>query len=67
MNLKEIKRHKDIYILMFIPIIYFIIFKYVPMLNGQIAFKDFKPRLGVWGSPWAGFLKNSSVRIISGS
>lgn len=54
MNLKEIKRHKDIYILMFIPIIYFIIFKYVPMLNGQIAFKDFKPRLGVWGSPWAG-------------
>lgn len=39
---------------MFIPIIYFIIFKYVPMLNGQIAFKDFKPRLGVWGSPWAG-------------
>lgn len=54
MNLKEIKRHKDIYILMFIPIIYFVIFKYVPMLNGQIAFKDFKPRLGVWGSPWAG-------------
>lgn len=54
MNLKEIKRHKDIYILMFIPIIYFIIFKYVPMLNGQIAFKDFKPLLGVWGSPWAG-------------
>ena len=54
MNLKVIKRHKDIYILMFIPIIYFIIFKYVPMLNGQIAFKDFKPRLGVWGSPWAG-------------
>ena len=54
MNLKEIKRHKDIYILMFIPIIYFIIFKYLPMLNGQIAFKDFKPRLGVWGSPWAG-------------
>ena len=54
MNLKEIQRHKDIYILMFIPIIYFIIFKYVPMLNGQIAFKDFKPRLGVWGSPWAG-------------
>lgn len=54
MNLKEIKRHKDIYILMFIPIIYFIIFKYVPMLNGQIAFKDFKPRLGVWGSTWAG-------------
>lgn len=54
MNFKEIKRHKDIYLLMLIPIIYFIIFKYVPMLNGQIAFKDFKPRLGVWKSHWAG-------------
>jgi len=54
MNLKEIKRHKDIYLLMLIPVIYFIIFKYVPMLNGQIAFKDFKPRLGVWKSHWAG-------------
>ncbi|MCR4627808.1 MAG: ABC transporter permease subunit [Treponema sp.] len=55
MNFKEIKRHKDIYLLMLIPIIYFIIFKYVPMLNGQIAFKDFKPRLGVWKSHWVGF------------
>ncbi len=54
MNLREIKRHKDIYLLMAIPLIYFFIFKYVPMWNGQIAFKDFKPRLGVWKSPWAG-------------
>lgn len=54
MNFKEIKRHKDIYLLMAIPVIYYLIFKYVPMLNGQIAFKDFKPRVGVWGSSWAG-------------
>ncbi|QTQ15205.1 sugar ABC transporter permease [Treponema parvum] len=40
---------------MAVPLVYFLIFKYVPMLNGQIAFKDFKPRLGVWKSPWAGF------------
>ncbi|WP_210119519.1 ABC transporter permease [Treponema parvum] len=55
MSFKEIKRHKDIYMLMAVPLVYFLIFKYVPMLNGQIAFKDFKPRLGVWKSPWAGF------------
>jgi putative aldouronate transport system permease protein len=36
-------------------LIYFAIFKYGPLLNAQIAFKDFKPLLGVWGSPWVGF------------
>jgi putative aldouronate transport system permease protein len=36
-------------------LIYFAIFKYGPLWNAQIAFKDFKPLLGVWGSPWVGF------------
>ncbi|MCB0004689.1 MAG: sugar ABC transporter permease, partial [Anaerolineae bacterium] len=35
-------------------LIYFVIFKYGPLWNAQIAFKDFKPLLGVWGSPWVG-------------
>jgi putative aldouronate transport system permease protein len=32
-----------------------VIFKYGPLWNAQIAFKDFKPLLGVLDSPWAGF------------
>ena len=41
---------------MIIPaIIFYIIFCYVPMYGVLIAFKNFKPRLGVWGSPWNGF------------
>jgi putative aldouronate transport system permease protein len=36
-------------------LIYFAIFKYGPLWNAQIAFKDFKPLLGVWDSPWVGF------------
>jgi len=36
-------------------LVYFFIFKYMPLWNAQIAFKDFKPLLGVWGSPWVGF------------
>src|SRR5690554_2163581 len=41
---------------MFIPaIIYYIIFKYGPMYGVQLAFKDYKFRLGITGSPWIGF------------
>jgi len=35
-------------------LLYFLIFRYGPLWNAQIAFKDFRPLLGVWGSPWAG-------------
>ncbi len=43
------------YMLMAPTLIYFLIFKYGPLWNAQIAFKDFKPLLGVMGSPWVGF------------
>jgi putative aldouronate transport system permease protein len=36
-------------------LLYFLIFRYAPIWNAQIAFKDFKPLLGVTGSPWVGF------------
>ena len=44
-----------IYILILPTLIYFVIFKYGPLWNAQIAFKDFKPLLGVLESPWVGF------------
>ena len=52
---KEIKRHTSVYILLVIPVVYYFIFKYLPIINGQIAFKDFTPLDGVWGSKWVGF------------
>jgi putative aldouronate transport system permease protein len=36
------------------PILYFFIFKYIPMLNAVIAFKDYSVVKGIWASPWAG-------------
>lgn len=48
-------RNRWLYLLMTPTLIYFLIFKYGPLWNAQIAFKDFKPLLGVWGSPWVGF------------
>lgn len=41
--------------LMLIPVfVYLIVFCYVPMYGVVIAFKNFKPRLGIIGSPWVG-------------
>jgi putative aldouronate transport system permease protein len=50
-----ISKYRWLYLLMLPTLIYFAIFKYGPLWNAQIAFKDFKPLLGVIGSPWVGF------------
>ncbi len=61
---REIVRHRSIYLLALIPFAYYIIFKYVPMWNAQIAFKDFKAVQGVTGSEWIG-LENFKTFINS--
>ncbi|MEG2087803.1 MAG: ABC transporter permease subunit [Angelakisella sp.] len=42
------------YLLILPAVIYLLVFCYQPMYGVLIAFKDFKPSLGVWGSPWVG-------------
>ena len=61
---KNIKRHFSVYALLIIPVVYYAIMKYGPIINGQIAFKNFEPVDGVWGSVWVGF-KNFSTFIHS--
>jgi len=51
---RDIKRHRSVYLLLIIPFTYYFIFKYIPIWNGQIAFKDFMPLDGVLGSRWIG-------------
>jgi putative aldouronate transport system permease protein len=53
--MRDIKRHASVYALLVIPFVYYVIFKYTPIWNGQIAFKDFMPLEGVAGSAWVGF------------
>lgn len=53
--LRDIRRHASVYLLLLIPFAYYVIFKYIPIWNGQIAFKDFMALDGVLGSRWVGF------------
>ena len=49
------RRDWQLLLLCAVPILYFILFHYVPMYGVQIAFKDFRAVDGIWGSQWCGF------------
>ena len=51
---KKLKQNLGLYIMLAVPLAWYIIFKYVPMYGLQIAFKRFNPSQGIMGSPWAG-------------
>ncbi len=53
--IKDIRRNKYIYLMLIPVILWYIVFMYLPMYGSVIAFKDFKPALGILGSPWVGF------------
>jgi putative aldouronate transport system permease protein len=52
---KSLYKYRWLYLMAIPPLVYFLIFQYLPLWNAQIAFKNFKPLLGVWKSPWIGF------------
>jgi putative aldouronate transport system permease protein len=54
-NFKYFLENKYLYLLLLPCIIYFILFRYVPMYGVIIAFKDFGFSKGILGSPWVGF------------
>lgn len=44
----------SLYIMLFIPIIYFIVFHYLPLGGIVVAFKQYNIFQGIWDSPWVG-------------
>lgn len=52
--LVRVRKNWQLHLLIALPILYIIVFNYVPMYGLQIAFRDFKPRAGIWGSEWVG-------------
>lgn len=51
--LKRIWRYRALYLMLIPGIISVFIFHYIPVYGIQIAFKDFRNTLGIWGSEWA--------------
>ena len=50
----DFQKNKAVYF-MFLPgVVFYLIFHYYPMSGIILAFKDFKPALGIWGSPFTG-------------
>ncbi|MEH7481638.1 ABC transporter permease subunit [Neobacillus drentensis] len=53
--MRQFKKSGPLYVLLLPSIILLICFTYIPMYGLVMAFKDYSPALGIWGSPWVGF------------
>ncbi len=51
---RSLRRYWDLYLILIPVAAYFVLFKFLPMYGLQIAFRDYKPRRGFWGSDWVG-------------
>lgn len=51
---KSVTKYWQMYLLLVPVIIYYIVFKYMPMVGAQIAFRNFSFRKGIWDSAWVG-------------
>lgn len=52
---KDIRTHKGAYLIALPVIAYYIIFCYKPMYGLLMAFQNYSPKKGIWGSEWVGF------------
>lgn len=51
---RDIGMHKLLYLLLIPPLLYLIIFHYIPMIGVVMSFQDFSFRKGYFGSDWVG-------------
>ncbi len=51
---KHISEYWQLYLLMLIPLIYYIVFRYIPMLGNVIAFRRYRAGSSIFGDEWSG-------------
>ncbi len=52
---KRLRSYWQLYLMLLIPVVLTIVYKYIPMYGIQIAFRDYKASRGMWGSKWVGW------------
>ncbi|MGG4032887.1 hypothetical protein ABEV74_04125 [Paenibacillus cisolokensis] len=52
---KFVFRNRALYIMLIPGMLYFLVFKYFPLLGSVIAFQDYNIFKGFWNSEWVGF------------
>jgi putative aldouronate transport system permease protein len=50
---RHISKYRQLYAMLFLPVIYFILFKYLPMLGNILAFRRYRPGMSPFGVTWA--------------
>ncbi|WP_445661504.1 ABC transporter permease [Bacillus sp. FSL K6-3431] len=53
--MRRVKKNKLLYMMILPGLLYFFIYKYIPMYGLVISFQDYKPYKGILGSEWVGF------------
>ncbi|HZG78976.1 MAG TPA: ABC transporter permease subunit [Paenibacillus sp.] len=53
--LRSLTRYQALYLMLIPGVLYFLTFKYAPLLGSIIAFKDYHIAKGIIDSPWVGF------------
>ena len=48
----HLQRYWVLYAMMVLPVIYYIIFKYLPMAGSILAFRRYRPGMGPFGTEW---------------
>ena len=51
---KQITNNWQLYLMLFLPLLFLVIFLYLPMFGVVIAFKNYRPLKGIMGSDWVG-------------
>ncbi len=57
---RKLLNQYQLHLFLLVPVVFVLVFRYYPMLGAQIAFKKYKVELGIWGSPWVGFINFSN-------
>ncbi|MFA6680945.1 MAG: ABC transporter permease subunit [Sphaerochaeta sp.] len=51
---KYFARYWQLYLMLLLPLLYFLVFKYAPMIGNVLAFRRYRPGMGAWGTEWVG-------------